>query len=148
MVPFSLGFSHDKYCKMTQNPDEVVRIDRWLWAIRMFKTRQQAASAIKGGKVSLNGERPKPSKGVRLGDTVEVRKEAFRYELKVLKLGEKRVAAPIAQSMYQESEKSIADREDKAVHMKAMNAMYGRTEGRPTKRDRRILDRFRRSEEE
>lgn len=123
-----------------------VRIDRWLWATRFFKTRQLAAGAVKGGKVSLNGDRPKPAKLVHIGDSVVVTRDSFRFELVVLKLGEKRVSAPLAQAMYEESTQSIAAREQRAAEIKANNQFTIRTEGRPTKRDRRLIDRFHRGE--
>lgn len=125
---------------MTPNADEGTRIDRWLWAIRLFKTRQIAAAAVKGGKVTLNGDRPKPAKLVRVGDELVVTKEGYRHHIKVLITGEKRVSAPIAATMYEESDASVAAREERSAQMKAANLGMVRGDGRPTKRDRRLLD--------
>ncbi len=125
---------------MTQNADDGTRIDRWLWAIRLFKTRQIAAAAVKGGKVTLNGQRPKAAKLVHVGDSLVVTKEGYRHHIEVLKTGEKRVSATIAATMYQESEESLAAREERAATIKAANLGMVRGDGRPTKRDRRLLD--------
>jgi len=125
---------------MTQNPDDSVRIDRWLWAIRLFKTRQIAAAAVKGGKVTLNGQRPKPAKSVKPGDELVVTKEGYRHHIRVLVTGEKRVSATVAVTMYEESEASVAEREEQAARRRAANLGVVRGDGRPTKRDRRLLD--------
>lgn len=130
---------------MSQKSDEGLRVDRWLWAIRLFKTRQLASTAIKGGKVSLNGQRPKPSRLVHPGDELIVTKEGFRYHIRVTGLADKRVSAPIAATLYEESEQSIAARADRAAQMKAGRLGMVQSEGRPTKRNRRILDDFKRN---
>lgn len=95
---------------------------------------------MKGGKVTLNGDRPKPAKLVRVGDELVVTKEGYRHHIKVLITGEKRVSAPIAATMYEESDASVAAREERSAQMKAANLGMVRGDGRPTKRDRRLLD--------
>lgn len=126
------------------NETDSVRIDKWLWAARFFKTRQLAAAAVKGGRVSLNGDRPKPAKAVQVGDELVITREALRYHVTVLKTGDRRVSAPLAQQMYEESAESIAAREERTAQIKAARIGMVRSEGRPTKRERRDLDRFRR----
>ncbi len=88
-----------------------VRLDKWLWATRFFKTRGLAQQAVKGGHVEINGDKPKPSRLVRPGDRLEITKGELRFELEVLSVGDKRVSAPLAREMYRESEASIARRE-------------------------------------
>ncbi len=124
--------------------EELIRIDKWLWAARFFKTRQLAATAVKGGRVSLNGDRPKPAKAVHLGDALVITKESLRYHITVLELRDKRVSAPLAQAMYEESAASISARETRSAELKAGRIGMVRSDGRPTKRERRDLDRFKR----
>lgn len=119
-----------------------VRIDRWLWSSRFFKTRGLAAAAVKNGRVLLNDDRPKVSKLVHLGDQLTVRRDAFRYEVEVTGLAERRVSAVAARELYQESESSQKARAELAERLK--HSSFDRTPGRPTKRQRRELDKFRR----
>jgi len=121
---------------------EGVRLDRWLWSSRFFKTRGIAAQAIKNGRVLLNENRPKVSKLVHVGDTLNIRRDAFRYEVKVTALAERRVSAVAARELYEESESSKQARARLAEQLK--HSAVGTTPGRPTKRQRRELDRFRR----
>ena len=96
-----------------------VRIDKWLWAARFFKTRALAIEAIKQGRVQCNKSRPKPSRNVRVGDLLIVEKADMQFEIEVLVLSDKRGAAPIAQTLYAESETSRKVREDGAALRKA-----------------------------
>jgi ribosome-associated heat shock protein Hsp15 len=91
-------------------PDSV-RIDKWLWAARFFKTRSLAAQAVGGGKVQLNGARVKPARGVKPGDALEINKGGFEYQVRVVLLSERRGPAKVAQTLYEESEESIRKRE-------------------------------------
>ena len=124
------------------------RIDKWLWAARFYKTRSLAATAVAAGKVEVNGERPKRSKLVKAGDAVSVRKGPFEYQLTVQALSERRGPPAQAQLLYQESEESQRAREELAERMAldratALPPVPGeRAKGRPTKRDRRQLSRF------
>lgn len=128
----------------TENRDGV-RIDRWLWAARFFKTRGGAAEAIKGGKVSLNDDKVyKPAKQIKLGDRLQVRRDAFRYHIEVRALAEKRGSAQIAQTLYEESAESIAERERQVALIKENNQGVRREAGRPSKRDRRSMDKLKR----
>jgi ribosome-associated heat shock protein Hsp15 len=117
------------------------RIDRWLWAARFFKTRGLATEAVQGGRVRLNGERPKPAKDVCVGDTVEVRIGEIRWTVVVHGVAEKRGSAKVAAILYQETEESVAERERAAAERKASPRLDG---PRPTKQDRRRMDRLRR----
>jgi ribosome-associated heat shock protein Hsp15 len=123
---------------------ERVRIDKWLWAARFFKTRSLATEAVAGGKVAVNGERAKPAKPVQAGDEVRLRQGPYEYVLLVRGLAERRGPASVAASLYQERAESRAARERVAEQLKLGAAAWAFEEkGRPTKRDRRELDRFR-----
>ena len=128
-----------------QAPLETVRLDKWLWAARFFKTRQTAIDAITAGHVDLNGERAKPAKAVKPGDNINVRKPPYTFALMVKTVSEKRTAAPIAKLLYEETADSIATREKLHVELRDMPAPIFK--GRPTKRDRRTLENWRRARE-
>ncbi|HVZ78793.1 MAG TPA: RNA-binding S4 domain-containing protein [Gemmatimonadaceae bacterium] len=121
-----------------------VRVDKWLWAARFFKTRSLATEAVSGGKVEVNGERAKPAKLVQVGDTVRVRIAPYDHELVVRGLGERRGSAREAQALYEETEASRAARERLAEQLRMAPAFTYEERGRPTKRDRREMDRMRR----
>ncbi len=117
-----------------------LRIDKWLWAARFFKTRALAADAVEGGKVLLGGARIKPAKAVAIGDVLEIRAGKFRYEVKVLALSGKRGGAPEAQKLYRETDDSRTQREALAAQLRAQPQPSFK--GRPTKRDRRQIEQF------
>jgi ribosome-associated heat shock protein Hsp15 len=121
---------------------ESVRIDKWLWAARFFKTRSMATDAVDGGKVRLNGERIKPARGVKPGDTLEIDNGSTEWEVVVKGLADKRGSAAIAQTLYEETGKSIAEREKKAEQRRFFREPGESIKGRPTKRDRRLIDKF------
>ena len=126
----------------SEGPDRV-RIDKWLWAARFFKTRSQATEAVDGGKVEINGETAKPSKLVRVGDALRLRLGPFEHRLMVRGLGERRGSASVAQSLYEETEESRAARERQAEQLRmAPAAFVWEDKGRPTKKDRRELQRL------
>jgi ribosome-associated heat shock protein Hsp15 len=130
---------------MSNQAGERVRIDKWLWAARFFKTRSLASEAVAGGKVEVNGERAKPAKLVRLGDEVRCRQGPYEHVLVVTGLAERRGTASAAAALYQERPESRAARERVAEQLRlGANAWSYEERGRPTKRDRRELDRFRR----
>jgi ribosome-associated heat shock protein Hsp15 len=118
-----------------------LRIDRWLWAARFFKTRSLATEAVQGGRVRLNGERPKPAKEVGPGDTVEVRIGEMRWTVVVTGVAEKRGSAKLAATLYEETEESVAEREQVAAERRASPRLDG---PRPTKLDRRRMEALRR----
>lgn len=121
-----------------------VRIDKWLWAARFFKTRSLAAEAINGGKIQLNGHRAKRAKHVRPGDEVRVRIGPFEHSVVVLGLAEKRGPAKVAQTLFEETAESRHRRELLAIQLKSAPATSFRTQGRPTKRERRDIDKLKR----
>jgi ribosome-associated heat shock protein Hsp15 len=117
-----------------------VRIDKWLWAARFFKTRSLASEAVDKGKVLLNGERTKPAHGVKLGDRLAIDNGATEWEVMVAALSEVRAAAPVAQTLYAETEQSLRKRQHEAEQRKLFREPGTTLKGRPTKRDRRLLD--------
>lgn len=120
-----------------------VRLDKWLWAARFFKTRSLAADAIEGGKVELNGDRVKRAKNVQQGDEVSVRLGPYEHVVVVRGLSERRGPASVAHTLYEETAASIAARERLAAQLKMAPAAFVYEErGRPTKKDRRELTRF------
>ena len=123
-----------------------LRVDKWLWAARFFKTRGLAAEAIGAGRVSVNGERAKASKGVKPGDTLEIRRPPYEHVVKVLAIADRRGSAEAARALYEETPESLARREALAAEMKAMPPPVFR--GRPTKRDRRALEKFQRHQDD
>lgn len=127
--------------KAEQNlPVETVRIDKWLWAARFFKTRSIAKSAIEGGKVHFDGERVKVSKEVRVGMELTIQ-QGFEKKTVIIKaISNVRGPAPIAQQLYEETEVSLAKRELLASQRKLHN--LARPEHRPSKKDRRQISRF------
>ena len=120
-----------------------VRIDRWLWAARLFKTRGSATDAVVGGRVHLNGVRVKPSKDVRAGDRLEVTTGDVRREVIVRAVAEKRGPASVAATLYEETPESIARREQRAIERRLARPLGADLGSRPTKRDRRRLDALR-----
>jgi ribosome-associated heat shock protein Hsp15 len=123
---------------------EGVRLDKWLWAARFFKTRTLAVEAIVAGHVSVNGERAKAAKNLRVGDAIEIRKPPFIHAIAVKGLSERRGPAAEAQGLYEETEASRARRVQLAAEMRAPGPP--RFKGRPTKKDRRAYERWLREE--
>lgn len=121
--------------------DDNVRLDKWLWAARFFKTRALAKAAIEGGKVQHRGERCKPGKEPKIGEEYMIRTGFEQRTVRVMALSDVRRGAPEAQLLYQETEESIARRE-KAASERQAGALGIETEGRPTKKQRRQIHRF------
>ena len=119
-----------------------LRIDKWLWAARFFKTRSIATVAVEGGKVKLNGERPKPAKAVKVGDQMEVRSGPFTFSISVLALSDRRGPATDAAKLYAESAQSDAARRVLAEQLRANAVATPFLRGRPTKKARRDIARF------
>lgn len=122
---------------------EPVRVDKWLWAARFFKTRSLAAEAVDGGKVQVNGDRAKPAKLVRPGDEVRVRLGPYEHLLRVTGTAERRGSATIAATLYSETDESRTAREKLHWQLTRASPAIDPEKGRPTKRDRRELDHFR-----
>lgn len=120
-----------------------VRMDKWLWAARFFKTRALAVRACELGRVEANGLRAKPAREVRRGDTLRVENEGGRFEIEVLEVSEMRGPASLAQTLYRENEASREARQKLAEERKASREFAPLPEGRPSKRDRRRIIQFR-----
>jgi len=129
-------------------PDETakVRLDKWLWAARFFKTRSLAATAIEAGKVEVNGERAKRAKLLQSGDSVSVRLGPYTHQIKVLALSERRGPASAAARLYEETPEGKKARELLQAQMKAAQLSFGYDSGKPTKKDRRALQKLRRKD--
>jgi ribosome-associated heat shock protein Hsp15 len=128
--------------------DTELRLDKWLWAARFYKTRGLAAEAIKGGKVEVNGQKAKPSKNLRVSDELRIRRDPYEYIITVLRLNERRGPATEAATLYQESQESIERRQRLAEELKTQTAIHPHFPGRPSKRDRRQIIRFTRKQGE
>ena len=122
-----------------------VRIDKWLWAARFFKTRGLARDAIKGGKVQLNGSRVKPGRTLSLDDRLLIRRGDDEYEITVLDLGERRLSATLAQEKYAEDPASVARREAAAEQRKLEYHARADRQRRPDKKQRRQIVQFKQS---
>ena len=122
-----------------------VRVDKWLWSVRIFKSRTIASDACKGGRVKIDGTTLKPSYMIQEGNTLQVKKEGFNMTFKVIKLIDKRVGAPIAQTCYENltPEEEMNKFKDWFVG-KSPAEQREKGAGRPTKRDRRAMDKFKR----
>lgn len=118
-----------------------VRIDKWLWAARFFKTRSMAADAVDRGRVRIAGEPVKPARAVKSGDKIFIDNGSNRWEVVVLGLSDKRGPAPQAQALYQETEESIEKRDNDQEARRLFPEPGSAIKGRPTKRDRRALTR-------
>jgi ribosome-associated heat shock protein Hsp15 len=118
---------------------EAVRIDKWLWAARFYKTRSLAAQAVSGGKVQLNGARVKPARTVKPGDNIEIHKSGFEYLVRVLLLSGRRGPASVAQNLYEETEDSIRKRAALSEQHRLAAATAPRPKRKPDKKARRQL---------
>jgi ribosome-associated heat shock protein Hsp15 len=127
---------------MAGETDNRVRLDKWLWAARFFKTRGLAAEAIDGGKVEVNDAKAKRAKMVQIGDQVRIRQTPFEHVVIVRGVSERRGSATVAATLYEETAASKAKREALVTQIRSMPADDWDT-GRPTKRDRREIERFR-----
>jgi ribosome-associated heat shock protein Hsp15 len=121
----------------------VARIDKWLWAARFFKTRALAARACELGRIDSNGHQAKPSREVRAGDMLQVKNDSGEFQVEVVAISEMRGPAVVAQTLYRETEASREARLKLAEERKAMPHFEAMRDGKPSKRDRRVIDRFR-----
>ncbi|MFL5403878.1 MAG: RNA-binding S4 domain-containing protein [Gemmatimonadales bacterium] len=128
---------------MDDTPSEAkIRLDKWLWAARFYKTRALAAEAIGGGKVQVNGERVKRAKALQLGDEVRIRLGPYEHAVLVRALSDRRGPAAQAAALYDEKPESRAAREAMALQLKSLHAAFVPERGRPTKKDRREINRL------
>jgi ribosome-associated heat shock protein Hsp15 len=121
--------------------NESVRIDKWLWAARFFKTRSMATDAVDSGRIKLNGDKVKPARGVKPGDRVEVDNGSTEWEVVVKELSDVRRAASFAQALYEETSESVEKRALAAEDRRYFREPGADMKGRPTKRDRRLISR-------
>ena len=128
-------------------PNEKVRIDRWLWAARFFKTRSLAKTAIDSGKIEVNEQRAKASKEVALEDTLNIRRGEITQTIIVKNLSDKRGPAKLAQTLYEETDQSKLEREILSEKRKIARAGYSSPIGKPSKRDRRELSKLKQIDE-
>jgi ribosome-associated heat shock protein Hsp15 len=127
---------------MHSDEREGVRLDKWLWAARFFKTRSLATDAVNGGKVELNGQRPKPAKEVKVGDQMRIRLGPFVHAVTIRALSERRGPAAAAALLFEESADSIAARERLREQHRLAPAVQYEERGRPTKKNRREMSEF------
>ncbi|WP_027211735.1 RNA-binding S4 domain-containing protein [Burkholderia sp. WSM2232] len=128
--------------RISTEPGAKLRIDKWLWAARFFKTRSLAADAVEKGRVRIGGANVKPAKDVRVGDLVEIEIERFVWQVQVLGVCDVRGPATVAQTLYAETDESRGKRQAEHERRKTYREPAETLHGRPTKRDRRIIDRF------
>lgn len=121
---------------------EPIRIDKWLWAARFFKTRSLAADAVSGGKIEVNGDRAKPSRIVRAGDKLTIRRGPYEWTILVKEVAHLRRPASQAQQLYEETEESARKREAFIAQLKLERPPKFDAPGRPSKKDRRAISRF------
>lgn len=119
-----------------------VRLDKWLWAARFFKTRAVAREAVSGGKVHLNGHRAKPGRSLNAGDELRIQRGEAEYIITIVELSVRRGSAVVAQALYSESEQNRLEREKLAEQRKLERQQYATRERRPDKRQRRRIIRF------
>ncbi len=126
-------------------PKAGVRVDKWLWAARFFKTRVLATAAVRGGHVQVDGERAKPARSLKVGQIVVIAKGELRFEVEVLGLAERRGSAPLAQTLYQETEASLAARAEaeEARRERRLRGLEPATGARPDRRDRKARQQLR-----
>ena len=122
-----------------------VRIDKWLWAARFYKTRSLAQAAVAGGKVKVDGERVKPAKDLRVGNQISIRIGEYEWIVAVKALAERRGSAEVARTLYAESDASLARRTAQAADRRLQAGVWGKRKGRPTKRERREIERMKAS---
>jgi ribosome-associated heat shock protein Hsp15 len=129
---------------MSSDDGRKVRLDKWLWAARFYKTRSIAADAVETGKVEVNGERAKRAKQLQVGDSLRIRLGPYHHIVVVRALSERRGPAPVAATLYEETAEGRKAREAMQVQVKAAQSVSGYESGRPTKKDRRDIERLRR----
>ena len=129
---------------MAQSELDAIRLDKWLWAARFFKTRSLASEAIGGGKVHVNEQRVKSSKEVKVGAVLDISKDGLRWQVTITALSLQRKAAKDAVLLYEEDAESLAKREQQILLQREQRALSGFTpsEHKPNKKDRRLIHRF------
>ncbi|CAN5738164.1 heat-shock protein [soil metagenome] len=127
---------------MADQDEGRVRLDKWLWAARFYKTRALAAEAVEGGKIQVNGDRPKRARPLQVGDMIRIRLGPYEHTVAVRALSGRRGPASEAAALYEETASSRSAREALAIQLKSLHAVFGPDKGRPTKKDRREIQRL------
>jgi ribosome-associated heat shock protein Hsp15 len=127
---------------MDEREQTRVRLDKWLWAARFYKTRTLAAEAIGGGKVQVNGDRAKRARLLEVGDEIRLRQGPYEHRVVVRALSERRGPAPEAATLYEETAESREAREKLAIQLRTLHSAFVAERGRPTKKDRREIERL------
>ena len=127
---------------------DALRLDKWLWAARFFKTRSLAAEAISGGKIHVNNQRVKPSKDIKCGAELTISKDGLRWELRVIALSAQRRSAKDAVLLYEETPESVAKRQQQILVLKEQRALFPHShfDSKPNKKDRRLIHRFKQAD--
>ena len=141
--PVDNANAHDAASEHSEGGGTSLRVDRWLWCTRQFKSRALAAEAVSGGKVHVNGQRVKPAHPLRVGDQVAITRVGYSFECEVMKLPDRRGSAPVAQACYAESDSARAAREKFSEQSRIAAAFAPRSPERPDKHGRRELRRLR-----
>jgi ribosome-associated heat shock protein Hsp15 len=123
---------------------DIIRLDKWLWAARFFKTRKLAAEAIAGGKVHVNNQRSKPGKDVKIGDMLSISKDSYRWEITISAINGQRRSAKEAVLLYQESAESLVKREKQIAENREQRQLFDFSgkDHKPNKKERRLIHRF------
>ncbi len=138
---FAKSTDNHRNATFPYSPMDSTRIDKWCWAARFFKTRSLATEAVDRGRIRLNGERTKPAHSVKPGDRLDIDNGATEWEVLVIGIADKRGSAAVAATLYQETEESVQRRATQAERHRLFREPSAEIKGRPTKRDRRLLDR-------
>jgi len=142
IIPETLWTAQKFRIEAKEDRLEAVRLDKWLWAARFFKTRSLAAQAVVGGRVQVNGRRAKRASSLHVGDRVRVRKGPYEFQMTVVRLSERRGPAKEAVTLYEETPESIMARLSLSKQRKAAPTFSFREKGRPSKKERRQLERL------
>jgi ribosome-associated heat shock protein Hsp15 len=123
---------------------ETIRLDKWLWTARFFKTRKLASEAISGGKVHVNNQRSKPGKEVRPGASLSITKDSYRWDVTVIALSKQRRSASEAALLYEETAESLAKRQQQIIHQRVQRELFDFSgqDHKPNKKERRLIHRF------
>jgi ribosome-associated heat shock protein Hsp15 len=123
---------------------EIIRLDKWLWTARFFKTRKLAAEAISGGKVHVNGQRTKPGKEVKPGATLSISKDNYKWDITIIAINGQRRSAKEAVLLYEESAESLANREQQIIRNREQRELFdfSGSDHKPNKKERRLIHRF------
>ena len=136
----------DRHISEAKPTADQIRLDKWLWAARFFKTRQLAIEAINGGKVHVNGHRSKPGKDIGVGTRLTITKEPYAWDIRVTAIQNQRRPAAEAALLYEETAESIAKRQEESSRRRDEREMGIPADSRPNKRERRLIHRFKRAD--